>query len=525
MTGLSLSNVTELIQLLTPDGRRVTTATGRETEAHARDAVRAGDAVQAGDAVRAGQIAAHAAQVSTADLLDLYTDMVVVRRLDEEATALQRQGELGLWAPLRGQEAAQVGSARALAPDDMAFPSYREHGVAYCRGVDPVAILGLFRGVSHGGWDPAAHGFALYAIVVGSQTLHATGYAMGVSWDGGRCATVTYFGDGASSQGDVNEALGWAAVFGAPVVFFCQNNQYAISEPTALQSRVPICQRAAGYGFPGVRVDGNDVLATLAVTRWALERARSGAGPTLVEAVTYRMGAHTTADDPTRYRRAAEVAEWAERDPIARVGAYLRSQGALDAAGEAAIAAQADDAAADLRRRCLQLPDPAPLTLFDHVTVEESRQLAAEREDLADLLAGGTDPAGPEFGGAAIAGADADEFYPTDPYPVDPGEGYPPHGSGTRARDPRSSAAPQPAGPSAPPSAASAAAPVAAASDGTLASGGAASSTETGAAARPTGERPPSEPTNGERPNSEHPNGGRPVAPPQSPGPEASCPR
>ncbi len=483
-TVLSLANVTELMQLLTPSGQRVAAASGREIEAHVAD-------------------------VGVAGLLDLYTDMVVVRRLDEEATALQRQGELGLWAPLRGQEAAQVGSARALAPDDMAFPSYREHGVAYCRGVDPVAILGLFRGVSHGGWDPADHGFALYAIVVGAQTLHATGYAMGITRDGGQCATITYFGDGASSQGDVNEAFGWAAVFGAPVVFFCQNNQYAISEPTSYQSRVPISQRAVGYGFPGVRVDGNDVLATLAATRWALERARAGDGPTLIEAVTYRMGAHTTADDPTRYRDAAEVADWARRDPIARVRAHLVAQDALNPAGETAIAARADELAADLRRRCLALPDPAPLTLFDHVTVEESQLLAAERADLADLLAAGTDGAG-----LTNADLDAAEAYPHNPYPDDPSPGpgrlrdpYPddhPHQGG--------STAPGPTGPSA---SASSPRPPAASSreDGAPPAAGA----ETSVAPVPAAQAvAPSE--------AARRNGGRPVAPPQVPGPEASCP-
>lgn len=448
--------MTELIQLLTPSGQRVAAATERESA-----------------------IAEHVVDVTAADLLGLYEDMVVARRLDEEATALQRQGELGLWAPLRGQEAAQVGSARALEPEDMVFPSYREHAVAHCRGVDPVAILALFRGVSHGGWDPAEHNFALYAIVVGSQTLHATGYAMGVSRDGGRCATITYFGDGASSQGDVNEALGWAAVFSAPVVFFCQNNQYAISEPASRQSRVPICQRAAGYGFPGVRVDGNDVLATLAVTRWALARARGGEGPTLVEAVTYRMGAHTTADDPTRYRDAAEVARWAERDPLARVRAHLTSQGALGPDADAAIRARADDLAADLRRRCLALPDPRPDQIFDHVTVVESDLVAAERADLADFLADG-----PAAGGGAGLGQ--------------PGPGSPAAPSGHRS------------------SAGSAGAGARAhAGPGRLAAA---------VATPPVGHAPVAGAGAGSQ--AERPLAVSPVtAPPQIPGPEASCPR
>src|SRR5688500_12829955 len=212
-----------------------------------------------------------------------YRDMVMVRRIDTEATALQRQGELGLWASLLGQEAAQVGSGRALGERDYAFPTYREHGVAWCRGVDPLNLLGMFRGVNHGGWDPNSNNFHLYTIVIGAQTLHAVGYAMGQQRSGQEGAVIAYFGDGASSQGDVNEAFTFAAVFNAPVVFFCQNNQWAISEPTERQTRVPLYQRAAGFGFPGVRVDGNDVLACLAVTRAALDHARSGGGPMLVE--------------------------------------------------------------------------------------------------------------------------------------------------------------------------------------------------------------------------------------------------
>ena len=252
---------------------------------------------------------------------------MLVRRVDAEATALQRQGELGLWASLLGQEAAQVGSGRALRPQDYAFPTYREHGVAWCRGVDPLNLLGLFRGVNHGGWDPDEKNFHLYTIVIGAQTLHATGYAMGIQRDGDvgtgdperDAAVIAYFGDGATTQGDVNEAFVFAAVQNAPVVFFCQNNQWAISEPIEKQTRIPLYQRASGFGFPGVRVDGNDVLAVYAVTKAALDDAREGNGPTFIEAFTYRMGAHTTSDDPTRYRVAAEVEVWKQRDPIARL--------------------------------------------------------------------------------------------------------------------------------------------------------------------------------------------------------------
>src|SRR5436305_7825850 len=183
------------------------------------------------------------------ELRGLYHGLVVVRKLDAEATALQRQGELGIWASLLGQEAAQVGSGRALRPQDMVFPTYREHGVLYCRGIDPIMPMGLFRGVDQGGWDPIRMKFAMYTIVIGAQTLHAVGYAMGIGMDGkvgteDGGAVVAYFGDGASSQGDVNEAFVWSSVFHAPVVFFCQNNQYAISEPLERQTRVPLYQRS-----------------------------------------------------------------------------------------------------------------------------------------------------------------------------------------------------------------------------------------------------------------------------------------
>jgi 2-oxoisovalerate dehydrogenase E1 component subunit alpha len=329
-------------------------------------------------------------ELTTNEVKDLYTDLVMVRRIDTEAIALQRQGELGIWASLLGQEAAQVGSGRALGPRDMAFPTYREHGVAWCRGLDPSRLLELFRGVSHGGWDPAAHGFHLYTIVIGAQTLHATGYAMGIQRDGAVGedgeAVIVYFGDGATSQGDVNEAFIWASVFNAPVVFFCQNNQWAISEPLERQSRIPLYQRASGFGFPGVRVDGNDVFACLAVTRKAMQAAREGQGPMLIEAFTYRMGAHTTTDDPTRYRLASELEAWKLKDPIERVKAYLVRTGAADAEFFAGVDAQANDLGRHTRKTCQEMPDPQPLAMFENVYAEPSARLAAERAQYAAYL-------------------------------------------------------------------------------------------------------------------------------------------
>ena len=320
----------------------------------------------------------------------LYRDLVLVRRIDTEAIALQRQGELGIWASLLGQEAAQVGSGRALGPRDMAFPTYREHGVAWCRGLDPIKLLELYRGVSHGGWDPAEHNFHIYTIVIGAQTLHATGYAMGIQRDGlvgeNGEAVIVYFGDGATSQGDVNEAFVFASVFNAPVVFFCQNNQWAISEPLERQSRVPLYQRASGFGFPGIRVDGNDVFACLAVTRKAMQAAREGQGPMLIEAFTYRMGAHTTTDDPTRYRLAAELEAWKLKDPLERVKVYLSRTGAADAAFFEAIEAEAAELGRNVRQGCLAMPDPQPLAIFENIYSEPNALLDAEREQFAAYL-------------------------------------------------------------------------------------------------------------------------------------------
>jgi 2-oxoisovalerate dehydrogenase E1 component alpha subunit len=340
----------DLVQLLTPEGERV-------EHPH------------------------YAIDVTDDDLRELYRDLVLVRRWDAEATALQRQGELGIWASLLGQEAAQIGAGRAMQPGDMAFPTYREHGVAWTRGVDPLEIMSLFRGVDNGGWDPAARGFNLYTIVIGAQCLHATGYAMGVQRDGAESAVLAFLGDGATSQGETNEAMIWAASFSAPVVFFCQNNQYAISAPLERQSRVPLYQRAAGFGFPGVRVDGNDVLAVLAVTRAALAAAREGQGPTFIEAFTYRMGAHTTSDDPTRYRLAGELEEWKLRDPIARLEAYLSRSGVADVAFFHSVDAEADQLAARIRRGTVDMPDPHPTAMFDHVYAERTPSLAAQRDE------------------------------------------------------------------------------------------------------------------------------------------------
>ncbi len=324
---------------------------------------------------------------SDAEVAGLLREMVLARRLDTEGHALQRKGELGLWCPLLGQEAAQVGSAATVGDLDFVFPSYREHAVALKMGVDPLELLAPFRGTAMIGWDSQALRFHLYSFVIGTQTLQAVGYAMGMQRDGvvgnpdpaDNGATIVYFGDGATSQGDVNEAFVFAASYKAPIVFFCQNNQWAISEPITRQSNIPLYRRADGFGFPGVRVDGNDPLAVQAVTSWAMERARSGQGPTLIEAFTYRMGAHTTSDDPTRYRLEAELAEWKAKDPIARTEAYLRSRGAVDQRFFDDLQAESDVLAEKMRTGCMTLPAPSMRDMWARTFVATPQYLEAQR--------------------------------------------------------------------------------------------------------------------------------------------------
>lgn len=357
-TRLQAANPDDMVQLLTPEGER------REHPEFAWN-------------------------LEPPALRGLLRDMVLARRFDAEGTALQRQGELGLWPPLLGQEAAQAGAAAALATHDFVFPTYREHGVALAMGVPVRDMLKLWRGTGQGDWDPQAFRFNLYTLVIGSQTLHATGYAMGLQLDGmvgnpdpdENAAVLAFHGDGASSQGDVNEAYVFAASYHAPVVFFCQNNQWAISEPIQRQTRIPLYQRARGFGFPGIRVDGNDVVAVRAVTRWAMERARAGEGPCFIEAFTYRMGAHTTADDPTKYRHADEDEHWRGRDPIERVRRHLFSIDELDQAWLEDLDRQCEEFAASVRDACRDLEVPPLETAFDRVHAEPTAELLAQREE------------------------------------------------------------------------------------------------------------------------------------------------
>ena len=354
----------DFLQLLTPDGRRVANP----------------------------DFDPFVADLDAASLVRLYEDHVVVRRIDTEAMHLQRQGELGLWAPLLGQEAAQIGSARSLREDDFVFSSYRENAVAYCRGVDLTDLMRVWRGNSHSGWDPFEINMAIPSVIIGTQALHATGYALGCQYDGSDQIAIAYFGDGATSQGDVSEAMVFAARFQAPVIFFCQNNQWAISEPVERQARIAIANRAPGFGIPSIRVDGNDVLAVMAATSLAVERARTGGGPTFIEAVTYRMGPHTTSDDPTRYRSKDELDSWSKKDPITRLEAHLDGMGALTEQVREQVQAKADTVAAAVRSGTLGLTDPAVLSVFDHVLSTPSSWLERQKSQYVaylDMFEGG----------------------------------------------------------------------------------------------------------------------------------------
>jgi len=337
-------------------------------------------------------------------LRGFYRDMALTRRFDQEATALQRQGQLCLWVPLRGQEAAQIGSGRATRPSDYIFPTYREHGVALTRNVSFSEMLRLFRGISGGGWDPRENNFHMYTMVLAAQMPHASGYGMAINldqhgWDEAKRAAegdavVAYFGDGSSTEGETHEAMVFANSFNAPVVFFCQNNQWAISVPFDVQSKVDLVHRAAGYGMPGIQVDGNDVLAVLAATRWALEHARSGKGPVLIEAMTYRLGAHTTADDPTKYRMSEDELAWAPKDPLIRLETYLRENKIVDEAFFTQLATDGDEMAAKVRKDAMAFPVPPLAKSFEQVYAEAHPLIQEELAWHLEYEAGFADESG-----------------------------------------------------------------------------------------------------------------------------------
>jgi 2-oxoisovalerate dehydrogenase E1 component alpha subunit len=308
--------------------------------------------------------------------------MTLARRLDRECIALQRQGELTVYPGFEGQEAAQIGSALALGPDDFVFPTFRELAAALVRGVDPVRYLWYHRGTWHGGpYDPRATRFGPICIPVATQVVHAVGYAMGVAKDGSDAVTLAYVGDGASSEGDFHEGMNLAAVFRAPVVVFVQNNGWAISVPTRDQTAGEIWARAQGYGMPGVRVDGNDLLAVYRATADAVARARRGDGPTLIEALTYRIGAHSTADDARRYRDDDEVERARAFDPIARFRAWMLATGRIDDEALAALEREADVFAGQVREGLVAQGAPPAEWMFDWVFASPPDTLERQRRE------------------------------------------------------------------------------------------------------------------------------------------------
>ncbi|MBI3825694.1 MAG: pyruvate dehydrogenase (acetyl-transferring) E1 component subunit alpha [Candidatus Rokubacteria bacterium] len=317
------------------------------------------------------------------ELKRLYRAMLLGRRLDERMVRLQRQGRIGTFAPIKGQEASQLGSVSTLRPTDWMVPSFRETAAMIWRGWPIDKLLLFFAGFLEGGQPaPAQHDLGI-TIPVATQLPHAVGLAYAAQYRGEDAVVMAFFGDGATSEGDFHEAANFAGVWHVPVVFVCQNNQWAISVPLKKQTHSrTIAQKALAYGFPGIQVDGNDVLAVHAASREAVERARAGGGPTLIECVTYRLGVHTTADDPTKYRTDEEVAEWARKDPLTRFTEYLRKKNLL----EDGLEAQVDAEIAEAIRRFEATPPPDPLAIFAHAYAELPPDVAAQRRELAERL-------------------------------------------------------------------------------------------------------------------------------------------
>jgi pyruvate dehydrogenase E1 component alpha subunit len=329
--------------------------------------------------------------LSDTDLKRLHRAMLLGRRLDERMIRLQRQGRIGTFAPIKGQEASQVGSAFTLRSRDWMVPSFRETAAMLWRGWPIEKLLMLFAGYLEGGQPAPGQNDLPITIPVATQLPHAVGLAYAAQYRADDAVVMAFCGDGATSEGDFHEALNFAGVWHVPVVFVVQNNQWAISVPLKKQTHSrTIAQKALAYGIPGLQVDGNDVLAVYAACQEAVTRARAGDGPTLLECVTYRLGVHTTADDPTKYRSAEEVAEWERKDPLTRFGAYLQKKSLLEEGLEASV--DAEIAAAVQRFEAAGPPDP--LTMFDHVYAEQPPHLQRQRDQLATWLGdGGQAPA------------------------------------------------------------------------------------------------------------------------------------
>ncbi|HEU4758059.1 MAG TPA: pyruvate dehydrogenase (acetyl-transferring) E1 component subunit alpha [Agromyces sp.] len=321
-------------------------------------------------------------------LLELYRRMVIARRFDVQVTALTKQGRLATYPSAYGQEACEIGVISALTADDWFFPTYRDSIALLTRGLAPGEILESFRGDWHNGWDQHEHRTASMATPLATQALHAVGLAHAARLRRDPIVALTFLGDGATSEGDAHEAFNFAAVWQTPTVFLVQNNQFAISTPLARQTHAAtLADKAVGYGMPGYHVDGNDVAAIYAVTRAAVDRARSGGGPTLIEGLTYRIESHTNSDDPTRYRQSREVEHWKRRDPIERLEKYLVSEGVLTDAVRTEIGEAAEQLAARTRDAMSEEPQLDPLELFDHVYATPRASLAEQRAALEAELA------------------------------------------------------------------------------------------------------------------------------------------
>jgi 2-oxoisovalerate dehydrogenase E1 component alpha subunit len=322
-----------------------------------------------------------------AEVLELYRHCVRVRRFERQATALTRQGRLAVYPNAAGQEACQVGATLALREEDWLFPTYRDTAALVTRGIPPEEALSLLRGEWHCGYDPRRWRTAPQCTPLATHVLHAVGLAFAARLRQESVAVLAFIGDGATSEGDASEALNFAAIWGAPVVFFVQNNQYAISVPLSKQTRSPtLAHRALGFGVPAYRVDGNDTVAVREIVRRLLDAAREGGGPSLVEGITYRLEAHTNADDDRRYRNVEEAKAWRERDPIARLDAYLAGRGALDDAGRKAAEDDAERLAAGMREALGRDIEADPAWLFAHVYGRPTRLLEAEEQSLAEEL-------------------------------------------------------------------------------------------------------------------------------------------
>lgn len=313
--------------------------------------------------------------------------MVVGRRFDAQATALAKQGRLAVYPSSHGQEACEIGGILALRDTDWFFPTYRDTMALIARGIDPVEALTLLRGSWHCGYDPMATHTMAQTTPLATQGIHAAGVAYAAKQRGKDTVSMTYVGDGGTSEGDFHEALNFAAVFSAPAVYLIQNNRYAISVPLSRQTAAPtLAHKGVGYGIPSELVDGNDAVAVLAVLAHAVEAARTGNGPMLVEALTYRVEPHTNSDDPTRYRDASEVDEWSSRDPITRLESYLKSSGDLTDDDVATAEHEAEAMAADMRDRLGRDADVNPDDLFEHVYATPTPQLIEQRHWLHDEL-------------------------------------------------------------------------------------------------------------------------------------------